>query len=185
MLMKTRVPLLIFATAMLWVLSFSIESAQSQDETDPSWLEEIEPDVIPDLAPVLGTARAYGGLETFLELLSKAGLDKDLKGAGPYTLFIPDDSAFSLVPPEQLEEMMSDAKHLKAVLSRHIVVGKRVLFGDGPESVTVRMMNKEEMNVNVTEEAVRIGGANVVDEEIECSNGVIHIIDKVMQPQKW
>ncbi len=182
--MKTKLYLTLMAIFLLVIAPFSVVWAQ--DYEDPAEETIIEPDMEDEeeLVPILKTAADYGTLETFLELLHEAGLTKKLQGDGPFTVLIPDDSAFAQLKPKQLERLKSDRDYLKTILSRHIIVGHQVEFGDEPETLTIKTDGGDMLSVEVTEESVRIEQAWVIDEQIECSNGVIHVIDAVLLPLK-
>ncbi len=181
--MKKRIVKFALVATILLALPFSVGLTQdfeypadeSTDEYEPEYEEDVPPDIVK-------TMTDYGSLETFLGLLDKAGLMEKLKGQGPFTLFVPDDSAFAQLEPAQFEKLTSDPEYLKEVLSRHIVAGHRVEFGDNPESLTVKALNGAVINIEVTEESVRIEQAWVIDEQIECSNGLLHVIDAVLLP---
>lgn len=182
--MNTKPWLILMATALLVVTPFSLGMTQDLDDPLDELLLDVETDDEEELLSVLKTAVEYEDLETLLELLHKSGLDKKLKGEGPFTLLAPDDSAFAQLRPDQLERLFSDKEHLQDVISRHIIVGHRMKFGDEPEELTIKVLGGDVVEVEVTDESVRIGEAWIVDEEIECSNGVIHVIDGVLLPPK-
>jgi uncharacterized surface protein with fasciclin (FAS1) repeats len=176
---------LILAIAVMLALPFSLGSAQDIEDPIEEPIEEYEPGYDVDtLLPIITILSEYGSLETFLELIKEAGLLEELEGDGPVTVFVPDDSAFVQLQPAQLERLMSDRKFLKEVLSRHIVAGHRVEFGDGPETLTVKALNGDVINIEVTEESVKIERGWIIDEQIECSNGLVHVIDAVLLPPK-
>jgi len=183
--MKRRTWQLIVTIAVMLVLPFSIGSAQEFEDPIDEPVEEYEQEYDEGaVLPVLATLAEYGSLDTFLELIKEAGLLEELKGDGPVTVFVPDDSAFAQLPPVQLEKLMSERQYLKEVLSRHIIAGCRVEFGDEPETLTVRAINGDLINIEVTEESVKVERAWIIDEQVECSNGLVHVINAVLLPVK-
>ncbi|MFH2036087.1 MAG: fasciclin domain-containing protein [Candidatus Zixiibacteriota bacterium] len=181
--MKTNPWLILLATVLLMMPS-SIIMAQDQDEPNNEPILEYDLENESEFLPILETASEYGSLETFLNILSQAGLDEKLLGEGPFTLFAPDDSAFTILKSEQLEKLKSDKDYLKMVMARHIVVGQEIEFGDEPQSMEIQTLNGDNISVKITEVSVQIEQGIVIDEEIGCSNGVIHVIDAVLIPSK-
>ncbi|MFZ5979656.1 MAG: fasciclin domain-containing protein [Candidatus Zixiibacteriota bacterium] len=180
--MIRRIWLIWGAIVLLAVAPGFVVSAQDTDEPIDEIIEEYNIEYEEELLPVLSTAAEYGSLETLLELIRQSGLDKELQGAGPYTLMAPDDSAFAQLKPEQFERLSSDREYLKQVLSRHIIKGQKVVFGVAPQVLTLTSLNGDELIAEVTDDAVLVEQAIVIDEEIECNNGVIHVIETVLLP---
>lgn len=180
--MKTKLWLTLFTAALLVTVSFSPGWAQEyQNEQEENYLDlEVEGEA--ELPSILATATEYESLGTLLELLRLSGLDNELEGKGPITLFAPYDSAFSQLSSRQMERLRTDKKYLSSVLSRHIVTAERIVFGDQPEMGKITSLNGEVINSEVTEEGVCVEQAWIIDEEIDCSNGVIHVIDAVLLP---
>ena len=173
------------AIVIMLAWPFSLGFAQDFEDPIEESIEEYEPEYDEDtIVSIITTLAEYGSLETFLELIEEVGLLEELNGEGPFTVLVPDDSAFAQLQPSQFERLMSDRKYLKEVLSRHIIAGHRLEFGDGPESLTVKSLNGDIIEIEITEESVRIEKAWVIDEQIECSNGLIHVIDAVLLPPK-
>lgn len=126
---------------------------------------------------------AYKGMGQLTAMLSKAGLDKTLEGAGPYTVFAPSDEAFAKIPEAKRAELMTDAglPKLKALLMHHVVEGAHA-SGDIAKMKTVKTMNGEVAVVVAKDGKVTVGGANVTTADVSATNGVIHVVDSVMMP---
>ena len=73
---------------------------------------------------IVDIAVAAGGFKTFIAAIKAAGLVETLKGPGPFTIFAPDDQAFSLLPAGSVDELLKNAPKLKAILMYHVVLGK-------------------------------------------------------------
>jgi uncharacterized surface protein with fasciclin (FAS1) repeats len=132
-----------------------------------------------DKKNVLDTAASAGQFKSLVAAVREAGLAETLKGKGPFTVFAPTDEAFKKIPEDTLKALLTDKEKLKKVLLAHVVVGKDVRAAD------VVKMNGAKLNgftVNVAEDKVMIGKANVVKTDIACANGVIHEIDAVLIP---
>ncbi|MFH1699458.1 MAG: fasciclin domain-containing protein [Candidatus Zixiibacteriota bacterium] len=181
--MKTKYWILATLAVMLIIIPF-LNTGMGQDPEDPvdEPIEEYEYEE--EILPILRTAKEYGSLDTFLLLLRKCGLNEELNGDGPYTLFIPDDSAFADLKPEIWEKLNADGDYLKAIISQHIVIGHEIEFGEESRTFTIKVQSGDEISAEVTEESVRLDHSWIIDEWIECTNGVIHVIDSVLLPLK-
>lgn len=176
---------------MIFLLIFSVMSTtawaqESGDEpsyeTDDEMIEQNQDTVATKVLPLLQTIEQMGTFETFLGFIRASGLDAKLKGDGPFTIFAPDDSAFAQLMPYDLEELSTDKDYLTNVIMRHMV--KRLVKFDGePGFRTVKALNGDILGLEVTETMIRIEDAWVIDEQINCTNGIIHVIDAVLIPQ--
>jgi uncharacterized surface protein with fasciclin (FAS1) repeats len=132
---------------------------------------------------VVDTAVSAGSFETLVAAVQAADLVDTLKGDGPFTIFAPTDEAFAALPEGTVESLLKpeNKDQLAAILTYHVVPGK-VMSGDltnGMEAATV-----EGSAVTImTDGGVTVEDASVVTADIEASNGVIHVIDKVILPE--
>lgn len=132
---------------------------------------------------IVDTAVAAGAFKTLVAAVQAAGLVETLKGAGPFTVFAPTDDAFGKLPEDVVAGLLKPENQakLKSVLTYHVVSGK-VLASDVVKLKTAKSLQGQELTIN-TNDGVKIDGANVVQTDIACSNGVIHIIDSVVLPK--
>ncbi len=132
---------------------------------------------------IVDTAVAAGSFKTLAAALTAADLVSTLKGAGPFTVFAPTDEAFAKLPAGTVEALLGDIPKLKAILTYHVVSGKvmaaDVVELDGKSATTV---NGAAIHVTTTGGVKLNGESNVVKTDIECTNGVIHVIDSVILP---
>jgi uncharacterized surface protein with fasciclin (FAS1) repeats len=130
---------------------------------------------------IVDTAVAAGSFKTLAKLLTDADLVGVMKGPGPYTVFAPTDEAFAKVPADVLAGLAKDKAKLQEVLKYHVLTskwttddiklvkqtgtaqGKPVSFGHAAGSLTVN-------------------GAHVVKANVDCTNGMIHVVDAVLLP---
>jgi uncharacterized surface protein with fasciclin (FAS1) repeats len=118
-------------------------------------------------------------LQKLMTSLAKADLVETLKGVGPYTLFAPNDAAFTRM---DIEAALNDPENLKETLTYHLVAGKHpaatiaALDSLGTE-------NGKSLTITLEEGETLVDNAKFVTSDIECSNGLIHIIDNVFKPQ--
>jgi uncharacterized surface protein with fasciclin (FAS1) repeats len=132
---------------------------------------------------IIDTAVAAGSFKTLAAAATAAGLVPTLKSAGPFTVFAPSDAAFGKLPAGTVESLLKDLPKLTAILTYHVVAGKvmaaDVMTMDGKTAATV---NGASLAVSTTGGVKLNGTVNVVTTDIECTNGVIHVIDSVLLP---
>ena len=132
---------------------------------------------------IIDTAVAAGTFKTLAAAVTAAGLVDTLKGPGPFTVFAPSDDAFAKLPAGTVESLLNDIPKLKAILTYHVVAGKvmaaDVMTMDGKTAATV---NGKLLKISTTGGVKLNANVNVVTADIECTNGVIHVIDAVLLP---
>ena len=132
---------------------------------------------------IIDTAVAAGSFKTLAAAVTAAGLVPTLKGAGPFTVFAPTDDAFAKLPAGTVDALLKDIPKLKSILTYHVVSGKvmaaDVMTMDGKTAKTV---NGADLMIS-TKDGVKLNSAsNVIKTDIECTNGVIHVVDAVILP---
>jgi uncharacterized surface protein with fasciclin (FAS1) repeats len=131
---------------------------------------------------IVDTATAAGSFKTLLTAATTAGLVDTLKGDGPFTVFAPTDDAFAALPAGTLEGLLKDPEALKKVLLYHVVSGK-VTSDQVSKLTSADSVEGSPIKVSVKDGKVYLNdSAMVVTADIETSNGVIHVIDKVILP---
>jgi uncharacterized surface protein with fasciclin (FAS1) repeats len=131
---------------------------------------------------IVETAVAAGKFDTLTTLLKQAGLVKALKGEARHTVFAPTDKAFSKVPKATLDALAKDKAKLRAVLLYHVAKGK-LPAAKVVKRHSIRTLNGQRVHVRVRDGKVFVGGARVVTPDIAASNGVIHVINRVLIPR--
>ncbi len=133
---------------------------------------------------IVDTAVAAGSFKTLAAALQAAGLVETLKGPGPFTVFAPTDEAFAALPPGTVENLLKPENKaaLVDVLTYHVVPGK-VTAADVVTLTSATTVNGQRADIEVDGGTVRIDGATVIKADIETSNGVIHVIDRVILPE--
>ena len=120
--------------------------------------------------------------QSLLDGLSLAfGLDKTLKGVGPFTIFAPSDRAFKHINDGDLQSLFSDKKKLRRVLEYHIVSGK-LDSAALKSAMKVKTMEGHEVTINTHGTDMYAEKALVSTSDIPCSNGIIYVLDEVMWP---
>jgi uncharacterized surface protein with fasciclin (FAS1) repeats len=130
---------------------------------------------------IVEVAVGAGSFETLVAAVKAAGLVETLQGEGPFTVFAPTDDAFAAIPQADLEALLADKEALTAVLTYHVVPGK-VMAADVVELDSATTVQGGTITID-TSDGVKVDGANVVQTDIETSNGVIHVIDAVLMPK--
>jgi uncharacterized surface protein with fasciclin (FAS1) repeats len=131
---------------------------------------------------IVQTAVASGKFTTLVSLVKKAGLASTLSGPAPFTVFAPTDAAFAKVPQATLDALAADKAKLKAVLLYHVAKG-RLPAAKVVKRSSIKTLNGASVSVRVRGGKVYVGGARVVTPNVKASNGVIHVINKVLIPR--
>jgi uncharacterized surface protein with fasciclin (FAS1) repeats len=134
------------------------------------------------MANIVDTAVGAGSFTTLVAAVQAAGLDETLASGGPFTVFAPTDEAFAKLPAGTVEGLLADKDKLTAVLTYHVVSGK-VMAADVVSLTEAPTVQGQNINIDASNGGVRINDASVVQTDIECDNGVIHVIDSVILPQ--
>ncbi|KIC43766.1 Nex18 symbiotically induced protein [Ruegeria sp. ANG-S4] len=131
---------------------------------------------------IVDTAVGAGSFGTLVAAVQAAELVDTLKGEGPFTVFAPTDEAFAALPEGTVETLLKpeNKDQLVAILTYHVVPGK-VMSGDLSDDMTAATVQGGDITIDL-DNGVMINDANVVQADIETSNGVIHVIDKVILP---
>jgi uncharacterized surface protein with fasciclin (FAS1) repeats len=130
---------------------------------------------------IVDTAVAAGNFSTLVTAVQAAGLVETLKGDGPFTVFAPTDEAFANLPAGTLEALLADTDTLAKILTYHVVPGK-VMAADVVGLTSAETVAGMPLTISVHGDTVMINGAKVLVTDIECTNGVIHVIDTVIVP---
>ena len=142
---------------------------------------------LPGLTPAADRPSIYETLASrkehsvLLVAVAEAKEDKALKGEGPYTLFAPTDAAFRALGDAAIKKLARDKDAAKQLLRAHLVAGNHL-------EVKLKTLNGQELptlqgtalKVRAEKDGLRVGDAKLVATDVECSNGVIHVIDAVL-----
>jgi uncharacterized surface protein with fasciclin (FAS1) repeats len=136
----------------------------------------------PAPAPLADTLGRDAQLSTFNRLVDQAGLRDSLRGAGPLTVFAPSDEAFKALPAKTLDALSQDSAQLKAVLNYHIVAGKMPTAE--VKNGNVKTLQGGNLAISKAGSYVTVEDAMVQRADVAATNGVAHIIDRVLMPPK-
>ena len=127
-----------------------------------------------------GQASNAGIFSTLLAAAEAADLTDVLYNGGPFTLFAPTDDAFAALPDGTVENLLKNPKELAKVLKYHLVKGN-IFSSDLNNGSSVATVLGTPVNISTTK-GVLVNNAKVIQADMEASNGVIHVIDKVLLP---
>ena len=132
------------------------------------------------MATILETAAAAGAFNTLLAAVDAAGLRGALEGPGPFTVFAPVDDAFAALPPGTVQTLVDNPPQLARILKYHVLAGAH------PREALVQQAewaSLEGAPVPIRRaEPFEVKNATVVNADIVCDNGVVHVIDRVILP---
>ncbi len=134
---------------------------------------------------IVDTAVAAGSFKTLVAALKAADLVDTLKGKGPFTVLAPTDDAFAKLPAGTVETLLKPENKAKLVkiLTYH-VIGAKAMAADVVKMTSAKTVQGSDVKIAVADGKVKVDDANVVKTDIECSNGVIHVIDAVIMPKE-
>lgn len=134
---------------------------------------------------IVELAAADPDFSTLVVALQAAGLAETLSGPGPFTVFAPTNEAFAKLPEGTVEELLKpkNKKKLVSLLTYHVVPGK-VLSADVVKLEKAKTVQGQELKIAASKSGVKVDRVKVVRTDILAKNGVIHVIDAVIQPKK-
>ncbi len=132
---------------------------------------------------IVDTAVAAGSFDTLVAAVQAAELVDTLKSDGPFTVFAPTDEAFAKLPKSTLQALLRPENRsvLTEILTYHVVAG-RVTASEAASLGSAKTVAKERVRVRIEDGALRINDSRVVANDIETTNGIIHVIDAVLLP---
>jgi uncharacterized surface protein with fasciclin (FAS1) repeats len=136
----------------------------------------------PAPSPITDTAQRTPQLSTLTKLINDAGLADTLRSAGPYTVFAPSDEAFKAVPAATMQALASDKELLKSVLTFHVLPGK-VSAADVTNG-NAKTVQGATVALSRSGTFITVEDAVVTQADVPASNGVVHVIDRVLMPPK-
>lgn len=157
-------------------MSGDTEATTGDEAMEESMDETASPDIV-------DTAIAAGQFETLVAAVQAAGLVETLRGPGPFTVFAPTDEAFAALPDGTVESLLQpeNRDQLVAILTYHVVSGD-VRAADVMNMSEATTVQGATLDIDASDGSVRVGEATVVQADVAASNGVIHVIDRVLMP---
>ncbi len=167
-------------------LAFGVAACSDDDDSsDSTTTEQVEeaPAEAGASMDIVETAQATPDLTTLVDAVVAAELVETLQGEGPFTVFAPTNDAFAELPPEELQRLLKPANRdeLANILTYHVVAGD-VKAADLSDGQMVETVQGDDLTVSIDGDKVMINDAEVVQADIETSNGTVHVIDGVLLP---
>jgi len=183
---------IIAGLVVLVIVAFAGYSLMSNNENQPT--ENMDQDIqvnedesmaeeMADKQNIVEIASGNPEFSTLVTAVIQAELVDTLSSEGPFTLFAPTNEAFNALPEGTLESVLADNELLTSILTYHVVSGK-VMAEDVVQLDSATTVQGSDVSIEVLENGtVMVNDANVVNTDIEASNGVIHVIDTVLIPE--
>lgn len=133
---------------------------------------------------IVATAKSTGTFKTLVAALDAAGKTKMLEEKGPYTVFAPTDEAFAALPKGTVENLLKpeNKEKLGKILAYHVMKGE--VMSKDVKTMMAPTANGAKLDIKVKGDNVMVNDAKIVQADVKASNGVIHVIDKVLMPPK-
>ena len=182
--MKTFLPiaaLAVFAAAC----SGEAPPATPAPATEPTAEMPATPPPAAEAKDIVDTAVGAGQFNTLVSAVQAAGLESTLRGAGPFTVFAPTDAAFAALPAGTVEDLLKpeNKDKLTAILTYHVLPAEVMSSAVAGQTLEPATVQGAKLKVDgSTAGKVMVGDATVVTADVDASNGVIHVIDKVLMP---
>lgn len=132
---------------------------------------------------IIDTARSAGSFNTLIAAIQAAGLTETLRSDGPFTVFAPTDEAFAKLPAGTVDSLLKPANKakLQSVLTYHVVSGE-VMSREAANLSSAKTVNGQSFRITKSGGGLMVDNANVLKTDIKTSNGIIHVIDRVIMP---
>ncbi len=132
---------------------------------------------------IVDLAVGTDALSTLVAAVKAGGLVDVLKGDGPFTVFAPTNDAFAALPEGTLEDLLKpeNKEKLVSILTYHVIPGK-VMSGDLSDGMKASTVQGAEATISLSDKGAMVENAKVVSADVLASNGVVHVIDKVIFP---
>ncbi len=131
---------------------------------------------------IAAVASGNADLSTLVAALTAGDLVTTLEGAGPYTVFAPTDAAFADIQ-STVDTLLEPGNKtdLQQVLTYHVVPGIYTA-ADLKDGQKLKTVEGQDLTVTVKDGVVKVNDATVESADINASNGVVHVINKVLVP---
>ena len=133
---------------------------------------------------IVETAISAGNFKTLVAAVTAADLVDTLNGSKQFTVFAPTDEAFAKLAPETIQNLLKpeNKAQLSQILTYHVLPG-RVAASAAYDLNSAATVNGQRLAVDFRGDGLKIGEATITVTDIECSNGIIHVIDSVLLPK--
>lgn len=166
---------------IIWWTTSDNDDEEATNNTNT--IEQTQQGTAEQSQTIVGLATATEDLTTLAAALQSADLVETLNSEGPFTVFAPTNEAFAALPEGTLDDLLlpENKQQLRSVLTYHVVEGN-VASSDLSDGQVITTVNGGNLTVSVSGDTVKINDATVIQPDVEASNGVVHIINAVLQP---
>ena len=137
---------------------------------------------------ILALARQESNLSTFVKLVELSGLEPSLKLADPVTIFMPTNAAFETLDAGKLDYLMAPENRTELMLfvQRHILPTEVYSTAfNTTQIIESAAENEIPVTTRLDGEEIYVGGALIVEEDVEASNGIIHVVSDIVEPSEF
>ncbi|WP_067072234.1 fasciclin domain-containing protein [Methanoculleus horonobensis] len=131
---------------------------------------------------IFETAREDDRLSTSVAMLQAGGMAETLQEEGEYTALFPTNEAYSGFSREVMDAVTADRERLTAMIRYHVIQGKLTAH-ELAQMEAIRTLQGDHLDIAGTPGAIRLNDAGVVQSDVECTNGIYHVIDRVLLPR--
>jgi uncharacterized surface protein with fasciclin (FAS1) repeats len=132
---------------------------------------------------IVEVAEKAGSFKTLLAAANAAGLVEALQGGGPFTVFAPTDDAFAKLSHGTVEALLKPENQEKlATILKYHVVSARVAAKDAVQVESAQTLSGDDVSISIRDGRLAVNQSNVIVNDVEASNGIIHVIDTVLLP---
>ncbi|NLA37811.1 MAG: fasciclin domain-containing protein [Methanomicrobiales archaeon] len=128
------------------------------------------------------TAREDSRLSTSVRMAEAGGVLESLQKGGPYTAFIPTNEAYEIIPEERLETIIKDRERLADMVLYHVVQGK-LTTRELSRMEAIKTLQGDHLDIAESPKGMRLNEAAIIQSDIECMDGIYHVIDHVLIPR--
>ena len=175
-IMKKKSLILSMLIGLFTAISFAQDSEYFDDLADTKNYTAVE------------LAKQESDFSIFLEFLEASGLDTSVEYADGFTIFMPTNEAFGEMEVEKLSKLTNPDNKLKLVeFVKHYIVPEKVLKNQFNSSQVITVSEDESIKINteMNGQSVDVGGANIIESDIETKNGIVHVIDQLITPTNY
>ncbi len=165
--------------ALLFVAAVLASGCKGKSEGQNEGIANVNDDT--PVKTILQIAAGSKDHTILVKAVQAAGLENSLANQGPFTVFAPTDAAFKALPAGALDKVMADKNLLTTVLGYHVYVGSSLKEGMLSDGDDLSMFDGGSTKISIKNGKISINGANVIA-SIPASNGMVHVIDKVLLP---
>jgi uncharacterized surface protein with fasciclin (FAS1) repeats len=157
--------------------------AQADVRASNGVVHVIDQVLVPSTKNIVETAVEAGQFNTLAKALGAAGLVETLSGQGPFTVFAPTDEAFAKLDPKVLASLLEPANKAKLteILTYHVVPG-RLAADEAVAAGSLHSLQGGDLRLRIDGGRLQVGGATLLINDLETTNGTIHVIDSVLLP---